>query len=195
MDEVHLASLGDLSESDSDSSDSFEIHSSDEVASSVDETQNELVRLSTRLNIESEHDNDNHENCQWLSQRQSSSSPSTSDVEELTNLDPVPLHAESSTNSTEQRKSTKRKRRQWTVKEKLDIIFSFEESKNKRQTAKKEGCTSAQLRNWIKNKDDLLSIYRKKKGLYFLLLGVSHSFHSRQQTETIRRWWKETGLC
>ena len=106
MEEAHLTSLVDLSGSDSDASDSFKIHSSDDVASSVDETQNELVRLSTRLNIESEYDIDNNENYQWLSQRQSSSSPSTSDVEELTDLDQVPLHVESSINSTEQRKST-----------------------------------------------------------------------------------------
>ena len=53
----------------------------------------------------------------------SSSSPSTSDVEELTDLDQVPLHAESSINSTQQRKSTKRQRRQWKVKEKLDMII------------------------------------------------------------------------
>ena len=35
---------------------------------------------------------------------------------------------------------------------KLDVISSFDESKNRRQTAKKEGCTSVQLRNWIKKK-------------------------------------------
>jgi hypothetical protein len=53
----------------------------------------------------------------------SSSSPSTSEVEELTDLDQVPLHAESSINSTQQRKSTKHKQRQWKFKEKLDIII------------------------------------------------------------------------
>jgi CENP-B N-terminal DNA-binding domain len=164
MEEAHLTSLGDPVDSDSDVSSSFDIHSSDEVASSIDETQNELIRLSTYLNIESEHENDNNDNFQWPSPPQSFSSPSASDVEESTHSNQTPLRSESTIDSAEHRKSAKRKRRQWTVKEKLDIIFSFEECKNKRQTAKKEGCTSAQLRNWVKNKDDLLKIYRRKKG-------------------------------
>jgi hypothetical protein len=64
MEEIHLTLLGDLSESDSDVSDSFETRSSDEVALPVDENRNKLVRLSTYLNIESEHENDNNKNCQ-----------------------------------------------------------------------------------------------------------------------------------
>ena len=87
--------------------DSFEIHFSDGVASFFDKPQNEAVRLLTYLDIEAEHENDNNGNYQRPSPPQSSSSPSTSDVEESTNFGRIPLHAEPTTNSTEQRTSTK----------------------------------------------------------------------------------------
>ena len=51
-------SFDDLFDSDSEVSDSFDMHSSDEVISTVDEAENELVQLSTHLNIDLEHDRD-----------------------------------------------------------------------------------------------------------------------------------------
>jgi transposase-like protein len=45
----------------------------------------------------------------------------------------------------------KRKRRQWSVKEKLYTIQLFEKNQNKHKTSNITGCTRAQLRNWNEN--------------------------------------------
>lgn len=65
--ELHLESLYDDSRSDPDVSfGGSNVDSSIEIASSIDETQNELVRLSTYLQIESESENDvENDNYQW----------------------------------------------------------------------------------------------------------------------------------
>ena len=57
----------------------------------------------------------------------------------------------------------KHKRRQWSIKEKLDAVGLYEKNQSKCKTAYAKGCTPAQLRNWIKNKDDLLKMYKNKK--------------------------------
>ena len=67
MEEVHLESFGCTFDSDSEVSDDFDVYSSDEVTSSVDETQNELIRLSTHLNIGFEDDEDSNEHYRWPS--------------------------------------------------------------------------------------------------------------------------------
>jgi hypothetical protein len=64
----------------------------------------------------------------------------------------------------------KRKRRQWSVKEKLYAIQLFEKNQSKHKTSNITGCTRAQLRNWILNKEDLFGIYKHKKGFFYFLL-------------------------
>lgn len=58
----------------------------------------------------------------------------------------------------------KRKRRQWTVNEKLNANTCFEKNNSKRQTAEDIGCATKQLRMWIQNKDKLLKLASQKKG-------------------------------
>ena len=93
-------------------------------------------------------------------------------------------------------KGAKRKRRQWTVKEKLEIIASFEKCKNKRQTANKENCTPAQLRKWIKEKDKLVNLHRSKKGklLYSYLIRVCLSLSFRREKMSGGWWWEKVSV-
>ena len=60
-------------------------------------------------------------------------------------------------------KSSKRKRRQWSVEEKLEVLTTFKSNKNKHQTAAQHGCTRAQLRNWLANEVKLINISKEKK--------------------------------
>jgi hypothetical protein len=64
-------------------------------------------------------------------------------------------------------KSSKRKRRPWSVEEKLEILTTLKLNKNKNQTALEHGCTPAQLRNWLANEVKLISISNEKKGKLF----------------------------
>ena len=64
----------------------------------------------------------------------------------------------------------KRKRRQWTVNEKLNAIAFFEKNNNKRQTANDVGCATKQLRLWIQNKDKLLKLTSQKKSEYSIFI-------------------------
>ena len=64
-------------------------------------------------------------------------------------------------------KSSKRKRRQWSVEEKLEVLTTFKSNKNKHQTAAQHGCTRAQLRNWLANEVKLINISKEKKGKAF----------------------------
>ncbi|CAF4340238.1 unnamed protein product, partial [Rotaria magnacalcarata] len=87
----------------------------------------------------------------------------SSDIEQLDNSQQESLSTSESTNSNIQEKCFKRKQRQWNIKEKLDAVALFDKNKSKRKTTAMNGCTSAQLRNWIKNKEILINMYKQKK--------------------------------
>lgn len=160
MDEQHLVPISDDEDSHSDSYSSSDGDSSVEVTSTVDECENELVHLSTCLHLGSElNDDNNDQDLEWSQPPSplSSCSSSSSDIEELSNSEQMTLSTTSLSNN-------KRKRRPWTVQEKIDVIASYEKNQNKRKIAKEKGCTPAQLRQWIKNKENLLVMYKKKKG-------------------------------
>jgi hypothetical protein len=176
MEEQHLAPLCSDEDSSFDNYNSSDDDSSVEITSTIDECENELVRLSTYLQLESEDDNDDDQTFEWPAPPPSLLFSSSSD-DELNDSQPIVLSTTSNANVDIQEKSMKRKRRQWTVKEKLDAIALFDKNQSKRETAKKEGCTTAQLRNWIKNKENLFKMYKKKKGsfLFFFILDNGNS--------------------
>lgn len=81
-----------------------------------------------------------------------SSSTTTNDI--LSNVDPV-------------EKKSKRKRRSWSVVEKMEAIAKFRLNQNKSLTSMELGCTPAQLRNWLKNEQKLADLAKMKKGKLF----------------------------
>ena len=53
---------------------------------------------------------------------------------------------------------SEKKKRQWSVREKLMIITYFEKGHSKRSTANKFGITPKQLHEWLSNKEKLLHV-------------------------------------
>ena len=93
----------------------------------------------------------------------------------LTNLDEIHLllldgldYCESSSNESDGgdaiRQRSKRKRRQWPVKEKLAVLNTFKLNRNKRQTSVQHGCTTAQVRKWLETEVKLINFSKKEKG-------------------------------
>lgn len=163
MDE-HLLSLGSDEDSHSDNDNSSDDDSDVEITSNPDECENELIRLSTYLQLESEVDNDDNQTFEWpdppfFVYPYSSNDDQSDDSEQI--LPPM-----SNNNVHTDEKSMKRKRRQWTLKEKMNALVLFEKNDNKRETAMKVGCTTAQLRNWIKNKENLFQMFQQKRGSF-----------------------------
>ncbi|CAF5055832.1 unnamed protein product, partial [Rotaria magnacalcarata] len=164
MEEEHLVRFYADEDSNFDDDNSSDDNSSVEVTSSIDECENELVRLSTYLQLESDCENDDDQAFEWPEPPPSLISPDSSDIEELCDSQQVILSATSLHNDNIREKCTKRKRRQWTIKEKLIAVALFDKNQSKRKTAKSEGCTSSQLRKWIENKENLLMMLKKRKG-------------------------------
>uniref|UniRef100_U9TU37 HTH psq-type domain-containing protein n=1 Tax=Rhizophagus irregularis (strain DAOM 181602 / DAOM 197198 / MUCL 43194) TaxID=747089 RepID=U9TU37_RHIID len=55
-------------------------------------------------------------------------------------------------------KISQKKRRQWSAREKLIVIAYYEQGHSKRSTADKFEIEPKQLRNWLKNKDQLMIV-------------------------------------
>lgn len=162
---------GDVMHSFSDESNSDD-DSCVEVTSVVDENENELIEWTNYLRIDPDSDEDGDEDdpsTQTKSLVNYPSSESSSDNENSSQLshqcassnnDNITDISSSSTSNI----IRKRKRRQWTVTEKLYAIARFEKNNSKHKTAKEIGCDTKQLRTWIKNKDELLKLSSKTKG-------------------------------
>jgi len=182
MEEEHLVPIYQYENSVSDHSDHSDNSSSDdsdiEITSNVDEAENELIRLSTYLQFDSENDTDDDETFDWPAPPPPLiySNSSASDDEEQNNSHQVVLPT-TSTNHDLSKQPIKSKRRQWSIKEKLNAIQLFEKNQSKHKTSRITGCTRAQLRNWLINKEDLFTIYKQKKGsLYFVLVNNENIF-------------------
>ncbi|CAF4950621.1 unnamed protein product, partial [Rotaria socialis] len=80
--------------------------SSVEVTSSIDECENELVRLSTYLQLESDCENDDDQAFEWPEPPPSLISPDSSDIEELCDSQQVILSATSLHNDNIREKCT-----------------------------------------------------------------------------------------
>ncbi|CAM4943318.1 unnamed protein product [Rotaria socialis] len=72
-----------------------------EVTSSIDECENELVRLSTYLQLESDYENDDDQAIEWPEPPPSLISPDSSDIEELCDSQQVILPATTGGGATE----------------------------------------------------------------------------------------------
>jgi len=165
MDE-HLLLLGSDEDSCSDDDNSSDDDSSVEITSNPDECESELIRLSTYLQLESGADNDDDQTFEWPDPPSSLLSSCSSNDDQSNDSQQMLPPSTSNDNVHAQGNSTKRKRRQWTIKEKIDAVVLFEKNHNKRETAMKKGCTTAQLRNWIKNKENLFKMREQKKGTF-----------------------------
>lgn len=165
--EEHLAPLPRLPNHLSEDESDLDEDSCVEITSNVDETEIELMKWTDYLQINSSGDDDN-----------SDDNDNDDDGSSLsTNLVPY-SSSESSDNESTTRSSQgpgasinhspittgKRKRRQWSVAEKLHAIAHFEKTNSKHQTAKYIGCATKQLRTWIKNKPNLIELSSRKKG-------------------------------
>src|ERR1041385_4780615 len=53
---------------------------------------------------------------------------------------------------------SQKKKRQWTVREKLMIIAYYEQGHSKRETANKFEIELKQLRDWLQNKEKLMKV-------------------------------------
>jgi transposase-like protein len=84
-------------------------------------------------------------------------------------------------------KITKKLRRQWSAREKLMIIAYYERGHSKRAIANKFEIESEQLREWLKNKEQLMRVapYIQK------LVPGSHPKFPELETELID-WFKES---
>lgn len=89
------------------------------------------------------------------------SATSSSSDPPLMTVDTIP----SSSSRIEQ--TRKRKRRQWSLSEKLSAIATLKLNGSKHRTAFEHGCTTAQLRKWLKNEVEIIDISKEKKGMLF----------------------------
>ena len=159
MEEEHLCSVYESEDPNFDSGDSSGDDSSVEITSNFDQCESEWIRLSTYLQSESEDDVDHDspgdcddEPFEWPDPPSCLSSPSSSNSAQPAESDQSVLLSTTLANRVDiQRKSIKRKQRQWSVREKLDAIALYDLNESKRATAKSKGFTTAQLRNWIRN--------------------------------------------
>ncbi|CAF3058209.1 unnamed protein product [Rotaria socialis] len=165
--EEHLLSMPSfnansiLEESDSDD------ESCVEVTPDIDENENELVEWAKYLQLNSDSDAD-QPSTPSATLVDYSSSEASSDNEnslestgEQTNAsDKHNINFKPISPSTV---TKKRKRRQWTIEEKLYAVACFEKNDNKHKTAQQVGCATKQLRMWIQNKNELLSLSSRKK--------------------------------
>ena len=149
------------------SSSSDENDSDCEVTSMVDEEENELVQLDHLcLNSDDTSDDDNP----VLNHLKISTDPDTQSLQDI-DISPVDVSIEQSSNTVSSygnevsgTPSRKRKRKAWSIKEKLLTIEHYQTSNSKHSTAKAMGCTRFQLSEWVKQKEQLKNLQSSKRG-------------------------------
>jgi hypothetical protein len=190
-DNIHLLPLDNYNDFENSSSES-EDNDSIEIVSNVDEEENDIVDVTKQLAFSSDDESDfdgDGNNCSSLDGIVSHCSllddvcfksnidasdddpveysplnvsvPSSSSHSQLV----VPDTVASSNNKIET--TSKRKRRQWSVAEKLSALATFKLNQSKHRTAVEHGCTTAQLRKWVKDEVKLINISKEKKGMLF----------------------------
>ncbi|CAF3881307.1 unnamed protein product [Rotaria sp. Silwood1] len=167
--EEHLASLLIIdAEAHSDKSDSEE-DSDVEITSDVNENESELIKWTTYLQINDEDSDQDDQLVQSQALVTYSSSNSSNDNENLLlSSHQLSSDAHSNIDLTSTLPSInvkKRKRRQWTMTEKLNAVARFEQTNSKRSVAKGTCCATKSLRKWIMNKSKLLELSTRKKGV------------------------------
>ena len=162
IEEEHLCLVYESEDPNFDGGDSSGDDSSVEITSNIDQCEGGLIRLSTYLRLKSEDDVDhdsssvcNDEPFEWPDPHSCLSSPGSLNSVEPAESDQSVLLSTTSADCVDiQGKSTKRKRSQRSVREKLDAIPLYDLNESKRSMATAKGCTTAQLRNWIKNREN-----------------------------------------
>lgn len=174
--ELHLLPFMDNNDFNNSSSES-EDDESVEVVSNVDEEENQIVDMTKYLTFSSDDESEIDDNVNDITHNDTGLD-SDSDIPDD---DVIENHAsnECTTNSTSSslivaanvsdsntniNKTSKRKRRQWSIAEKLNAIKAFKSNGSKRRTAIEHGCTTAQLRKWVKCENELSDIIKRKKG-------------------------------
>ena len=179
-DETHLLPTSDTHKSieDFDNSDSDD---DVEVVSNLDTQENELVDMSAYLRIGSSEESDDNNDHPLASTLVIGSTCSRSDSENEDNpidslggasdlvtvsssLSLSPTLAVDDTTVATASGTPKRKRRQWSVVEKLKVLNAYESSNSKHRTAVQQGCTTAQIRQWEKKRGELVVLATMKKG-------------------------------
>ena len=194
----------------SDDSSSLDDEDSDlEVTSIFDEEDSELIRMGDGLHLVSDDSDDelpilNHSTLSNGVHDQSSGDDEIADPDvSIQDSSPIGSICENETSGTP---SQKRKRRAWSIREKLRAIENYEKSHSKHLTAKAMGCTRFQLSEWVKRRDDLKNLQSSKQGklvndknplcvrLTMDSLScetLNHCCFSRCSTKETQRWWKE----
>ena len=179
-DETHLLSIRETNKSieDFDSSDSDD---DVEVVSNLDTQENELVDMSAYLRIGSSAESDDNHDDPSASTLMIGSTCSRSDSENedhpidsldgevdsatvSSSLSLPPTLAPDGTTVSNTSGTPKRKRRQWSVAEKLKVLNAYESSNSKHRTAIEQGCRTAQIRQWKKKRGELVILGTVKNG-------------------------------
>lgn len=155
------------SHSTDDSSSSVEIDSDIEITSLPDDEENEVIRLGDCLRLTSDESEDDsptsHRTANSISvNAQSSRNDETADLDCSSERFSSTVFLQE--NEVGDVSSPKRKRRAWSVNEKLHAIETYERSSSKHFTAKAIGCTRFQLSQWIKKREDLRKLQASKRG-------------------------------
>ena len=164
----HLAPLPSFGKNldDSTSDDDSEI----EVTSVFDPEEHELIRMSEYLHVHSDEDDSDEEREQdQFSHRHlvcySNSDDSTDGFDSTqTRVSPSAHTNPLPSQSTSDPSSFKMKRRQWSIREKVQAMATFEKNGNKYRTCKIHGCSASQLRKWLSVKSELQAILKQRKG-------------------------------
>ncbi|CAF1406049.1 unnamed protein product [Adineta ricciae] len=177
-----------------DSSSSSEEDDSDlEVTSIRDEQENDLVHIDD-LCLDSDYTSD--EDITVLNYPTETNNPvvqSNNSDENLNSI--ISIENSSMSPSTDQDNSgssKKRKRRAWSIKEKLLVIEDYEKSKSKHTIAKVHGCTRFQLSEWIKQKEGLLKLQSSRLGgQRKRLKGAGSKLKYFDLDDRLIKWFKE----
>ncbi|CAF1342265.1 unnamed protein product [Rotaria sordida] len=170
--EEHFAPISGVDTGSISEKSDFDDDSCIEIISNIDENENESVKLANYLQLNSDSDEDIDQDysstpsatlVDYLSSEVSSDNGNISQsFDQLAtsnkqcNIDPMFTSLSTIVK--------KRKRRQWTVAEKLHAVTCFEQNNNKHKTAQQIGCATEQLHMWIKNKNELVALPSRKKG-------------------------------
>ena len=153
MEESHLFpfnSLNETSDNESDTSTS----SDDEVIEDIIQMLDDVMDMSNAI-INKLQDNDDEQDDENYYEQQVSIDHSTSSITEITtNL--VQLNT-SDDNNEKFKAGGPLKLHAWTIQEKLNVINQFKKSKNISQGSRQYHCDRKQVRNWLKQEQELQS--------------------------------------
>ncbi|CAM4880190.1 unnamed protein product [Rotaria socialis] len=167
-----------------------------EVTSTINEEENELDQIGNNLCFNSDDSTDDDMNIQDNSTVQSYPATRTSEDDENYDSDHIVDNSSSRLCSLQSEASDtpsrKRKRRAWSVKDKLRAIENYEKFNSKYSTAKAIGCTRHQLSEWLKIKEELYNLQSLSKGgQRKRLKGGGHKIKYTDLDDSLFKWFNE----